>query len=157
MGDDRKLHVVEVRSDVLDTMAANSRERERALRRAEVDAALWHEQWAELLGQVGDLYHRAKARPKGRRFATVLELANLLRVDDERPGMPPVLTFSGETGEDAIGTPTFEVAMSGNAYVIGPTKSHRILNDMGATDASWIWLRRSVVASWCPAPTPKAQ
>ncbi len=41
-------------------------------------ASEWQECWIEVIDDIGDLLHRAKDRPKGRRFASILELDNLL-------------------------------------------------------------------------------
>ena len=86
----------------IDTITANSYARERALQRAETNVTRWHDIWIELLSKVGELYHRAKNRPEGRRYATVLELENLLRVDAVAPERPTIRTMSGETGEDEL-------------------------------------------------------
>ncbi len=42
------------------------------------EAQHWQDEWIALVGQVGDLLHKAKARPQGKRFARVLELMNIL-------------------------------------------------------------------------------
>jgi hypothetical protein len=68
--------------------AANDRARseldhaEEALADAQTSATYWRDTWVELVGKVGDLMHTVKARPEGRRFATVLDLSILLTQAD---------------------------------------------------------------------------
>ncbi len=63
---------------VVTTVIDNARETERRAERAEASAYDWRESWERVINDLGDLIHRARHRPKGRRFVTVLELNQLL-------------------------------------------------------------------------------
>lgn len=56
-----------------DLAAARGRERKQA-----ESANYWRESTEALIAQVGALFHRARAKPKGKRWVTVMELGNLL-------------------------------------------------------------------------------
>ncbi len=68
----RGLHIVEKN---LRTETHDLREQVVRLQR---EADFWREAWKDIIEDIGDLLHRAKARAKGRRFATVLELQTIL-------------------------------------------------------------------------------
>ncbi len=55
--------------------------------RLQREADFWREAWKDIIEDVGDLLHRAKARAKGRRFATVLELNAILTKADSDGGL----------------------------------------------------------------------
>ena len=57
------------------------------LARVQGEADFWREAWKDIIEDIGDLLHRAKARPKGRRFATVLELQVLLTKAENDDGL----------------------------------------------------------------------
>jgi hypothetical protein len=48
------------------------------MERARRAADEWQESWERLVADIGELLHKARKRPKGRRFITVLELDMLL-------------------------------------------------------------------------------
>ena len=62
----------------LELIASNLREDLEVARRKALDGEHWQRSWERVIGDLGDLLDRARARPKGRRFVTVLELQVLL-------------------------------------------------------------------------------
>lgn len=49
------------------------------LRHSEAEAEGWRDAWTDLVSELGELLHGVRARPAGRRYATVLDLLNLMR------------------------------------------------------------------------------
>lgn len=62
--------------EVLEERVAKAQERERNQAHS-VD--FWRESTEALISQLGDLFHRARAKPKGKRWVTAMELGNLLK------------------------------------------------------------------------------
>ena len=63
---------------VVTTVMDNAAETRQQLESVTTESARWQESWEQLVRDIGDLLQRVRARPKGRRFATVLELTVLL-------------------------------------------------------------------------------
>lgn len=59
-------------------LLATIRELESRLRDKQREADEWRESWERSVERIGDLIHAVRERPKGRRFATVIDLGALL-------------------------------------------------------------------------------
>jgi len=59
---------------------------EAKVEKAREAAEYWSEGWTAVVYSISDLVERVQARPKGRRFATVLDLKNLLAQEAAREG-----------------------------------------------------------------------
>lgn len=71
---------------VCDNQAREIHSLRKALEGTQRQATRWQDAWEDLLGRVSDTYHRAKERPKGRKFVTVLEMAALISSRDDCHG-----------------------------------------------------------------------
>ncbi len=64
---------------VRDRIEQNLRSQLTTLQREAETSERWLRAWEQLVFDLGDLIHRVGLRRKGRRFATVVELNNVLR------------------------------------------------------------------------------